>query len=103
MYLVLVNGTPHGFFPSSVGLEHGDPISPYLFTIIMEVFIVIPDKAFVNGDISSDAKRNEPRVTHLMFADDQLIFCKANTLSARGVHKVLSEFRSLTGLSFNAS
>ena len=35
---MLVNGTSMSFFQSSKGLRHGDPLLPYLFVIVMEVF-----------------------------------------------------------------
>lgn len=37
-YLVYISGDLEGFFRSSRGLRQGDPISSYLFVIIMEVF-----------------------------------------------------------------
>ena len=36
-FFVLVNGSTKGFFGSSQGLRQGDPLSPVLFLLIMEV------------------------------------------------------------------
>ena len=82
---MLINGTPTGFFQSSRGLRQGDPLSPYLFVIAMEVFSVFIKRA-VEGDFLSSCRvkgRSEEGVliSNLLFADDILVFCKLHKIS----------------------
>ena len=80
-FFVMVNGSPTGFFQSSRGLRQGDPLSPYLFVIVMEAFSCLLKRVVYGGFLSPCSVRGirgeGVQVSHLLFADDMLIFCEA--------------------------
>ena len=79
-FSVLINGSPCGFFRSSKGLRQGDPLSPYLFVLGMEVLSILINKAIDGGFLSSyklrDISGYEVQVSHMLFVDDTLVFCE---------------------------
>ncbi|XP_048494745.1 uncharacterized protein LOC125494904 [Beta vulgaris subsp. vulgaris] len=97
-YSIIVNGEPTSRFYPTCGLRQGDPLSSYLFILVMDVLSRmltngIADKSFEGIKIS----RLGPSVSHLFFADDSLIFFKANPKSCDGVKNIVSEFSRLSG------
>ena len=80
-FSVLVNGVPTGFFSSSKGLCQGILLSPYLFVMGMEVLSVLIRKAVDGGFLSGcrirGRGRTEMNISHLLFADDTVVFCEA--------------------------
>ena len=73
-FSVLINGTSSGFFQSFRGLRHGDPLSPYLFVIVMEALSCLLKRAkeggFLLGWQLSGRGGVGVEITHLLFADD---------------------------------
>jgi hypothetical protein len=67
---VLVNGSPTGFFSSSRGLRQGDPLSPLLFLLVMEVFSRMLRKMEEGGFISGFTLRHDVSISHLLFVDN---------------------------------
>ena len=81
-FSILINGPPCGFCGSTRGLRQGDPLSPLLFVLVMEALGRMLDKIVYEGHMSGFSVGNlEGRsmaVSHLLFADDILIFYKAD-------------------------
>ena len=75
-FSVLVNGSPAGFFGSSRGLRHGDPLSPLLFLLIMEVLSCILKKtekgSLIQGFHVGPINSTGICISHLLFADDTI-------------------------------
>ena len=79
-FSVMVNGVPAGFFPNSKGLQQGDPFSPYLFVLGMEVLSTLIRRAVDGGFLSGCRLQGrggvELIVFHLLFVNDTVIFCE---------------------------
>ena len=102
---MLVNGVPASFFPSTKGLRQGDPLSPYLFVMGMEVLDVIIRRAVEGGFLSGCNIRggSEPplNISHLFFADDTIIFCEARKDHLTHLSWILLWFEAASGLRIN--
>ena len=77
-YFVLLNWQPVCNIKPSHGLRQDDPLSPYLFLICAVGLQSLLNKAEVEGHIRGvSICRNGPKVSHLFFADDSVLFCSA--------------------------
>ena len=103
-FSILVNGSPHGYFTPSRGLRQGDPLSPYLFLLCTEGLHGLLSQAKISGQIQGlSLCRNGPRLTHLFFADDCLLFCKANTSECDTILQILDNYEYASGQQLNCA
>ncbi|RVX03217.1 LINE-1 reverse transcriptase-like [Vitis vinifera] len=102
---ILVNGVPAGFFPSSKGLRQGDPLSPYLFVMGMEVLSALIRRAVVGGFLCGcsigGGRRPTVNISHLLFADDTVVFCEAKKEHLLHLSWILFWFEAASGLRIN--
>jgi hypothetical protein len=104
---VLINGVPSGFFGSSRGVRQGDHLSPFLFVLVMEAFSrmlgAFISRGLISGFSVGSSEPNRVNVSHLLFADDTLVFCGANESQIRHVGALLVCFEAVAGLKVNLS
>ena len=92
-YLVLINGEAKGKIIPTRGLRQGDPISPYLFLLYAKGLMAMLRRDEREGLISGiSVCREAPRISHLLFANDCIIFCEASSREGNRVLKVLDDY-----------
>uniref|UniRef100_A0A803P323 Reverse transcriptase domain-containing protein n=1 Tax=Cannabis sativa TaxID=3483 RepID=A0A803P323_CANSA len=78
-FSILLNGGPLKRLLPSRGLRQGDPLSPFLFILGSEVLSRLLLQAEFNGRLTGfKVCPQSPSISHLMFADDTFLFCKAS-------------------------
>nr|GEW22281.1 hypothetical protein [Tanacetum cinerariifolium] len=97
--ILLINGERVGYFKWGRGLRQGDPISPCLFTLVIEVLnLLIKKNTKENGNFKYHYGCKRLEITHLYFADDLLVFCHGDCKSVRTIKQSLDEFSGYFGL-----
>ncbi|RVX18253.1 hypothetical protein CK203_006485 [Vitis vinifera] len=86
-------------------LRQGDPLSPYLFVIAMEVFSCLLRRAISGGFLYGWRVRGRSGqgtpISHLLFADDTLVFCEESLDQMTYLSWLLMWFEACSGLKIN--
>nr|XP_027120381.1 uncharacterized protein LOC113737334 [Coffea arabica] len=97
-YSFNLNGQKVGRVKPSRGIRQGDPLSPYLFIICTEGLSNLIKKAVDNKHLTGiKICRDSPMVSHLFFADDSLLCCKASKKEAQKLKEVLRIYGQASG------
>eukprot|EP00253_Pinus_taeda_P031015 PITA_31015 len=92
-FSILLNGAPSNTFTPSRGLRQGDPLSPFLFFLMMEGLGKVIKMENVEGRIQGikltlDGEAN----THQQFGDDTMLQGIPTVREARAVKDILNDF-----------
>ncbi|XP_074278418.1 uncharacterized protein LOC141602008 [Silene latifolia] len=102
-YTPNLNGSHFGYFHGKRGLRQGDPISPLIFCICMEYLTRVMEYATRRWYFRYHPLCKSLKLTHLLFADDLLMFCKGDIKSIMLLLRALSTFSATSGLRVNAA
>ena len=103
-YSILVNGEPSNVIHPSRGIRQGDPFSPYLFILCTEGLHDLLHKGAETGHIRGVfICKKWPRLTHLFFADDSVVFCRASLSECHKIQDLLSCYKKASGQKLNRS
>ena len=101
-YSFKINGKPRESVIPSRGIRQGDPLSPYLFLLCADGLSTLIKKAVDYGQMGGLVVcRNGPKLSHLFFADDSLIFCRASLEECNALQRVLLFYKSASGQQLN--
>ena len=98
MLSVKINGAIEGYFSAGSGLRQGDPLSPYLFVISMEILTACLQHQSSMAGFKHHWHTKELDITHIMFADDIFMFCHGDSTSISKLMMGLNQFSSCSGL-----
>lgn len=83
------------------GLSRGDPMSPYLFVIVMEYLHREMIHLALNRYFHFHLRCQRFGLIHMCFTDDLLMFCRGNLISVSLLQKTLHKFSCAYGLKVN--
>ncbi|GKB00904.1 putative RNA-directed DNA polymerase, eukaryota, reverse transcriptase zinc-binding domain protein [Tanacetum coccineum] len=99
---ILVNGNPTSKFSLKRGLRQGDPLSPFLFIIVMEgLNIILKDGLAANLFRGVKIGSSSLHLSHLFYADDVIILSEWNQNDMDNIIRILNVFYLASRLKIN--
>nr|GEY56425.1 RNA-directed DNA polymerase, eukaryota [Tanacetum cinerariifolium] len=89
---VLVNGSPSNEFSFHCGLKQGDPLSPYLFILIMESLHISFSRAVDEGLFKGVHLQGSISISHLFYVDDAMFIGEWSDANLKGIVNILQFF-----------
>jgi hypothetical protein len=91
-------------FSPTRGLCQGDPLSPYLFLLVADGLSKILKNEIYSGALKElHVSRHDPRISHLLFANETLMFMEVSADQATVVNNALRQYERCTDQLINPS
>lgn len=97
-YTILVKRSRHDFFKSGRGLRQEDPLSTSLFILLSLIFNELHHNNRFKGFYMN---KQRPKVNHLAFADDTIVFSNGSRSSLNLIFDTLAMYEKVFGQSIN--
>ena len=95
---IMVNGEALDPIYPSRGIRQGDPLSPYLFILCMDFLgQLIEEKCSLKEWQPVRASQGGPAFSHLLFANDLVLFAKVDYANGVAIREVLDVFCGVSG------
>ena len=102
-YSVIINGKTYGSITPTRGLRQGDSLSPALFLLCVEGLSALIHQASRTQALHGiSICRGCPNITHLFFADDSFLFCKASAQKCLELVQILNSYEVVSRQKINA-
>ncbi|XP_048494804.1 uncharacterized protein LOC125494938 [Beta vulgaris subsp. vulgaris] len=99
---ILLNGSPTAPIKLQRGLRQGDPLSPFLFVLAVEVLnLMVKKSTELNKWTGLEITKGGSTLTHLQYADDTILFSPPSVKSLLNIRNTLLLFQLASGLKIN--
>ena len=99
---IKVNDQVGPYFQTKKGLRQGDPLSPILFNIVVDMLAIIVARAKEDGQVKGVIPNlNDGGLSILQYADDTIIFIDHDIEQAKNLKLLICVFEQLSGLKIN--
>ncbi|GJR71495.1 putative reverse transcriptase domain, reverse transcriptase zinc-binding domain protein [Tanacetum coccineum] len=88
-----INGSLLGYFKGKRGLRQGDSMSPYLFTLVMEVLTLVLHRRAHESEFTYHRYYSKLNIINLCFTNDMFLFAHSDVNSARVIVESLEELK----------
>ena len=101
-YSIKINGHPRGHIIPTRGIRQGDPLSRFLFLFCVEGLLALIRKATRSVQLNGVAAcQRGPKISHIFFADDSIIFCRATIEECSTLEDILETYERSSSQQLN--